>query len=261
MNTPLLSIIIPTYNCDCFIGRCLESVVIQTMTNFEVLIMDGVSKDSTIEIIKSFHDNRIKIYSEIDKGIYDAMNKGINMSQGIWLYFLGSDDYLLNKDVLRTIFFSTNENFDVIYGDVDSNLSKKNQGMWTLETLEYNRCHQAIFYKKTLFEKFGFYNLKYKVGADHDFNLNWFLDSSIKKKYIPLQIAHFNCGGYSSMNGADSFFDDFYGRILKWPNLSLPIELRINYAQKALMKTQNIVKKIYYKFLVLYLRLYRLFIL
>lgn len=227
------------------------------MTDLEILIMDGTSNDNTLDIVNSYHDTRIKVYSEPDEGIYDAMNKGIGKAQGEWLYFIGSDDYLCDANVFKKVFSKIEITDDIIYGNVVSKLPEKNYGEWSLETLEYNRCHQAIFYKKDIFEKFGLYNLKYKILADHDFNLNWMLNSYIQKKYIDLSIAYYNCNGISSKSVNDGFYDDLYYKILHWPNLHLPIELRIKYTQKATLKAKNIIAKTHYQIIILYLRLYR----
>ena len=104
---PKVSIIIPTCNSAKTLSRCLDSVISQSFTDWEVLMKDGVSNDDTIIIASSYQDSRIRIYSEPDKGIYDAMNKGIDKAQGEWLYFLGSDDWLLNNCVLEEIFFTS----------------------------------------------------------------------------------------------------------------------------------------------------------
>ena len=115
---PRLSIIIPTFNSAKTLSRCLDSVISQSFTDWEVLMMDGVSNDDTIKIASSCQDSRIRIYSEPDKGIYDAMNKGIDKSRGEWLYFLGSDDYLFNSHSLEDVFKNDIEKYDVVYGDV-----------------------------------------------------------------------------------------------------------------------------------------------
>ncbi|MEI7505135.1 MAG: glycosyltransferase, partial [Paludibacter sp.] len=97
----------------------MESIISQSFTDFEVHIIDGVSKDNTLEIVKSFNDKRIQILSEIDNGIYDAMNKGIKLAKGKWLYFLGSDDQLFDSRVLNEIYItSKHTRSKVIYGSV-----------------------------------------------------------------------------------------------------------------------------------------------
>src|ERR1700722_16529958 len=99
----LLSIIIPTYNSQNTILTALQSIVKQSFDDFEIIIVDGLSNDDTVTIVKNFQDDRIKIISELDNGIYDAMNKGIDRAKGDWLYFLGSDDRLYNDTVLEDV--------------------------------------------------------------------------------------------------------------------------------------------------------------
>lgn len=205
-----LSIVIPTFNSSDVLGRALNSIITQTFTDWEVLIMDGVSTDNTIKIAQSYKDNRIHIYSEPDKGIYEAMNKGIKKANGEWLYFLGSDDWLLNKNVLQQVFYSEIDGYDVIYGNVEApQLWPQHSGEWSLETLDYNRCHQGIFYRKTIFRRLGYYNLEYPVLADYDLNLKWFFSSKIKKKYISITIAHYSMDGYNTCH-KDSMFIKYF---------------------------------------------------
>ena len=195
-----LSIIIPTFNSASVLSKALDSIVGQTFTDWEVLIMDGVSNDDTLKVAQSYNDSRIRIYSEPDKGIYDAMNKGIKKAQGEWLYFLGSDDWLLNENVLDDIFAQDINGYDVVYGEVAApHLAANHSGEWTLQTIDRNRCHQAILYSRKVFRRFGKYNTKYRIWADYDLNLKWFFDKKIKKKHIPTVIAHYSEGGYSSV--------------------------------------------------------------
>lgn len=194
-----LSIIIPTYNSASVLPKALDSIVGQTFTDWEVLVMDGVSTDDTLKVAQSYNDSRIRVYSESDKGIYDAMNKGIKKAQGEWLYFLGSDDWLLAPNVLSILFSMDIDQYDVVYGEVEAyQLDSMHKGEWSMSSIEFNRCHQAIFYKKNIFKKLGYYDLAYPIWADYDLNLKWFFSSKLKNKYIPLDIAHYSEGGLSS---------------------------------------------------------------
>ncbi len=206
---PRLSIIIPTFNSDAVLNRALDSIVGQSFTDWEVLIMDGVSTDGTIKAAQSYNDPRIRIFSEPDKGIYDAMNKGINRACGEWLYFLGSDDWLLTPDTLQTIFSMDIDGYDVVYGDVESeHLDPEHSGEWSLATIDFNRCHQGIFYNKRVFQKLGYYNLKYPIWADYDLNLKWFFSKQTKKMYLPVAVAHYSAGGYSYARNDITFTKD-----------------------------------------------------
>lgn len=212
-NSPKISIVTPTYNAEKMIEACLKSVVDQTYDNKEHLIIDGQSQDRTLEIVKKYVAKypHIKWVSEKDGGIYDAMNKGINMSEGDWIYFMGSDDTFYNNQVLDDIFKREDiDLLDVIYGDVlwgDS--GKTYDGEFTLTKLvEKNICHQAIFFKKYIFDKLDNFDVKYKSLADWAFNLRWFSDTKIKRKYIPLVISHFRLGGFSALHHDKIFFEN-----------------------------------------------------
>lgn len=222
---PRLSIIIPTFNSAKTLSRCLDSVISQSFTDWEVLMMDGVSNDDTIKIASSYQDSRIRIYSEPDKGIYDAMNKGIDKAQGEWLYFLGSDDWLFNCNSLKDIFCNNINQYDVVYGTVYApHLHPQTKGEWTLDNYMYNRCHQSIFYKKSFFGNSIRYNIKYKAMADNEINLRWFLQPQYSKCYYPVVVASFSDGGYSSMYCDYEFNHDQIGLILKYGRHFLPIE-------------------------------------
>ena len=192
----LFSIIIPTYNAAKVINAAITSVLNQTYDNFELIIMDGFSTDDTAIIVKSFDDKRIQFISEKDNGVYDAMNKAIDLACGNYIYFLGSDDTFINSNVLQLICNSLlNKPVELIYGNVVCSNSKEiYAGEFTLDRLLYvqNISHQAIFYSKDCFNKLGKYNLKYKLLADWDFNIRCFMHPQFEIKYINNCIAIYN---------------------------------------------------------------------
>lgn len=223
MNNPIFSIIIPTFNAAKTLDACLKSVLNQTFTNFEVLIMDGVSNDGTLTIANSFKDVRTRIYSESDKGIYDAMNKGIELAKGTWLYFLGSDDELFDADVLENISIELiNSSNKIVYGNVmitgDSDWAKNGEvydGKFDREKLfRKNICHQGIFYQKNIFKIVGKFNVRYKALADWEHNLKWFGNSKINHFYTNQIIAKFTVGGFSSTYNDSLFYD-----LKEWLNI------------------------------------------
>jgi glycosyltransferase involved in cell wall biosynthesis len=193
---PFFSIIIPTYNAAKTIEACIESVLSQHFFSFEILIIDGLSKDGTSSIVKKKSDERIKFISEADEGVYSAMNKGINISTGEYLYFLGSDDTLMDNNILQVVFETCkNKENHFVYGDVLFAKSKQiYAGEFNLEKLMHyqNISHQAIFYRKDCFAILGNYNLKYKIAADWDFNIRCFMHPNFKIKYINKTIACYN---------------------------------------------------------------------
>jgi glycosyltransferase involved in cell wall biosynthesis len=206
-SSPLVSIIIPSFNSARVIYGALESIYLQPNVLFEVLVMDGKSNDDTAAIVGRFqkkHGN-IRFFSEPDKGTFDAMNKGIHHAKGIWLIFLGSDDELHDPAVLQDMSKVLLHNeADVIYGDVitigDTPFGKHGTtygGEFSKERIvTRNICHQSIFYRKTVFDKIGNYNLDYPICADWDLNQRCF--AYLKPHYVQRTIAKFLAGGLSS---------------------------------------------------------------
>lgn len=196
-DIPKISIITPTLNSEAVLKECILSVARQTHPNKEHIIVDGKSTDRTLEIIKKYAEKypHIRWISEEDKGIYEAMNKGIDLSEGEWLYFLGSDDIFYDKNVLEGLFAEKDfRNLDIIYGNVKFKASGKiYDGQFTLSKLiESNICHQAIFHKKNIYKIIGKYETKYKGMADWVLNMQWFNDKKVRKKYFNKKIAVFD---------------------------------------------------------------------
>ena len=236
----MISIIIPTYNSAKTIRLCLDSIVAQTYKDYEVLVMDGCSKDGTIDIVQAYNNEHIRLYSEPDKGIYDAMNKGIKRAQGDWLYFLGSDDYLFAPDVLEKVTTELTVDYKIVYGDVESShLQKEHNGEWKAELIEYNRCHQAIFYHRSVFEKYGMYNLSYKLYADFIYNVRCFWLYEVPTKYINIVVAHFSDGGSSSTDDDPQFEKDINLLYLRIGKRHLTIRQRKEFTIRAIRNADS----------------------
>jgi len=237
-----VSIIIPTYNCSNVIQRAIDSVVAQTFTDWEVLIMDGASSDDTLKVVSQNTDPRIRVFSEKDKGVYDAMNKGIFASKGEWLYFLGSDDYLVDERVLQNITDNVCDDVDILYGEVIApQLSEIYRGEWCWDKLCACRCHQSIFYRRRVFDLLGLYNLKYKVCADYDINLKWYFDERLKSKYVNIQIANYACGGLSCHVHDDLFAKDYDKLILCYGYKTMSLRQVLSYIKRII--TRNYTHK------------------
>ena len=236
---PLLSVIVPTLNSQNTIRKCFESLLNQTFQDFEILTIDGVSVDDTLEIINSYNSQKIRVFSDRDMGIYHAMNKGIKLAKGTWLYFLGSDDHLLNEKTFENVFLNKEATeFDVIYGNVVApGYGTIYNGKFTVEKLfETNICHQAIFLKKHVFEVTGLFDLKYKSCADWDHNLKWFKSNTLENIYIEDIIAVFSTGGFSTQHRDNIFMSD-----KTWSHIKFRKD-RINFLDKLRIIRSELLK-------------------
>lgn len=209
MPPKLFTIVTPTLNCGSKIERTIESVLSQKRELFEYIIVDGGSTDDTLQTIARFK-NELTLISEPDTGVYDAMNKGIEMSNGEYLYFIGAGD-LLKSDVLETMRPALPPSgLNVVYGNAyfvsykEVHSGKINAAFFRTS----NVCHQAIFYQRTIFELLGNFNLKYKILADWAFNLKCFGDKRIRQTYIAQLIADYEGGGISERYVDTAFHAD-----------------------------------------------------
>lgn len=245
MNNPKLSIIIATFNAAKTLSVSLDSVLNQTFQDWECIIIDGASKDNTIEIVKSYveRDSRFRYISEPDKGIYDAFNKGWKMAKGEWIYYLGADDEVLPK-AFELLFLSDLGISEIVYGNVvyktsKGQLSKKSEPKFDLIRKHMLCSHQAMLMKRELIAKMGGFNLKYKVSADFDLILRSYLHSKAFK-YIDLNMAVFDCTGVSS--GIESAKDAYN---LRKDNSSIPHILNLLIYCKSVIKL--FIKRIFRK--------------
>ncbi|SON63253.1 PGL/p-HBAD biosynthesis glycosyltransferase [Mycobacterium simulans] len=200
VDAPLFSIIVPTFNVASTLRACLDSVSSQTYSGFEVVLVDGDSTDGTPDIANSYApglDGRLIIHSGPDQGPYDAMNHGVGMANGTWMFFLGADDALYQPDTLARVatFIGEHEPSDLVYGDVIMrSKSTRYAGAFDVDRLlfEQNICHQAIFYRRKLFETIGPYNLRYRLWADWDFNIRCFSNPALVTRYMDIVVANYN---------------------------------------------------------------------
>lgn len=199
MKKKRFSIITPTLNSARKLEATIKSVLSQSKELFEYIIVDGCSSDETLKMIDAYA-GEIKYVSERDRGVYDAMNKGIRMSAGDYLYFLGAGDRL-RPNILEKIdrLIPHQELLIMAYGNVylvDEN--RHGFGKFSrMRMLRRNICHQAIFYERTIFERVGEYNLRYVGLADYALNLKCFGDDRIKKLYVDEVIADYEGSGLS----------------------------------------------------------------
>ena len=208
-----VSVITATFNRGHFLESCILSILRQSIEDIEIIIIDGLSTDSTSEKLKPLIDNNnnIKFYSESDLGIYDALNKGIEKASGDIIGFLHSDDQFHKTNVLEKIVntFKTS-NVDGVYGDleyVDKIDTTKVVRYW--KSSVFSTCllrkgwtppHPTLFLKKEVYKKHGEFDIKFKISADYDFMLRIFKDKNLVLKYIPNVITRMRVGGISNKN-------------------------------------------------------------
>jgi len=198
-DMPLITIITVVRNGEKTLERTILSVINQSYSNIEYIIIDGASNDSTIDIIKKYEEQIDYWISEIDKGIYNAMNKGIDLATGDWINFMNNGDKYFNKDTITNV-FKEYDGCDIIFGDymrsdgIRGKSPKKVNMLFFL--MERTICHQAIFERKILIQKYHF-DIQYQIVADRKQLMNCYMDHA-KIKYIPCIVCVYDIYGCSS---------------------------------------------------------------
>lgn len=211
MDKVLFTIILPAYNCEEFVRQTLDSIVCQDKSLYECIVVDGLSKDNTVEIIEQYSKkySNVKYISEKDDGVYDAMNKGIKLANGEYLYFIGGGDTLY-PDILKNLKEQIN-NEDLICG-MSYHVGKKSYFMPPKKRedgiyLLFN--HQAIFYKRKVFDIVGDYDSKYKIYADNVLNKKVIGNDNLTIKSINIKIAKYLGNGISENESDANIKNDF----------------------------------------------------
>lgn len=206
---PKISIITVCKNSAGTIYKCIESVVNQSYANIEYIIIDGLSSDETLDVIKSFGSKITTLITEPDSGIFDAMNKGISASTGDYIIFLNADDYFISTYVINyTVKFILNETlsrYDIYYGKVFIFNSQSGIGnIWNaakaskFSIYRASLPHPATIYKKDSFEKCGVFNTTYKIASDYEWFVRALIKYKLKFKRMDKIITLFNKGGVST---------------------------------------------------------------
>ena len=209
-NTPFFSIITASYNSEKTIAVTIESILNQGFADFEYLIIDGNSKDTTLNIIQSYESAfkakniNYRYISEKDKGVYDAWNKGVKMSSGQWISFLGSDDNYM-PNALNTYFDHINNSGDINYISSQVQLINANGEnlsvfgkayRWEKVIRDIDTAQVGSFHKKELFEQTGLFDTSYKIVGDLDFYIR--CKDFIKPAYFREITAKMQNGGISN---------------------------------------------------------------
>lgn len=195
-----LSIITVNYNNLFGLKETINSVISQTYKNFEFIIIDGGSSDGSFQYLEKTQKHYSYFVSEKDKGIYNAMNKGIKVSKGEFLLFLNSGDVLTNKNSLKDFINSPLFKGDIIYGDYKFiKGDKKYPDVLTpLHFFKSSLPHQSSLIRKDLFQKFGYYNETFKIVSDKAFFIKCFLSNKVKFTHINYYLSLVDLSGISN---------------------------------------------------------------
>ncbi|MFZ1749161.1 MAG: glycosyltransferase family 2 protein [Saprospiraceae bacterium] len=212
-----ISIITVVYNREATIERAVNSVLSQSYSDIEYIVIDGGSSDRTLDILGNYKERIDHFVSEKDKGIYDAINKGIELSTGEIIGLLHSDDVFSSDKIIEEVVshFQGDHLIDCIYGDVAFiNPDKGNRvvryySSATFTPKKFLRgfmpAHTSFFCKKECFNSYGNYSLDYTISSDFDLLLRFLLIHKIKSKYVPLCITNMALGGESTAGFSVTF--------------------------------------------------------
>lgn len=209
-----ISIITATYNSAQTLGYTIESVIRQTYPDIEYIIVDGASTDDTQQIVKRYEPQlrgKMKWLSEKDHGIYDAMNKGIQMATGDIVGILNSDDYFTSDDIIEQMASAFHdESIDAVYGDIhfirngqpDKCIryysSKRFSPVWL--RFGFMPAHPSFYCRRKIFKKAGLYKTDYQIGSDYEMMVRLFMKHHIKARYLPIDFVTMRTGGASTRN-------------------------------------------------------------
>ena len=244
----LLSIITVNYNDKIGLELTIKSVQEQTFSNFEHIIIDGGSTDGSKELIEANKSNFSYWVSEQDKGIYNAMNKGIKVAKGDYLFFLNSGDHLNNKNSLNRIHLNLKDH-DVIYFNINVIGEKKYIKKCPSEmsfTYLHNDLppHQSTFVHKRLFEKFGLYDDGLKIVADWKFLIIALLKYNATYKHVNDVFSNYYEGGISSREGSFEAMEKERELVLRMEFPILMNDLKENFKLKRVIRNLRKSRKI-----------------
>ena len=207
VKKPTITVITVCYNSEDFIDCCLRSVLLQDYPPDEYIIVDGGSNDSTLNIIDEHRQAYFKVISEPDKGLYDAMNKGIRASKGDFILFLNSDDYLADcktiqkiKQVLDkgSLFYGAIQYVDRFDVTKQLQLWAPSQGAFEKFNDGWHPAHPAFICKRSILLDLGGFDLKYKIAADFDLMLRAFQHHGNRSVKLDFVITKMRVGGLSN---------------------------------------------------------------
>jgi len=212
-----VSIITVCLNSEKTIRDTIASVLSQDFPNIEYIIIDGGSKDKTLSIVHEYEDRIEKIINEPDEGLYDAMNKGINIASGEVIGILNSDDFFENDNIINVVVnaFEKNPTVDLVFGDlVYVRPDNLNQIVRYYSSLNFRSWkprfgwippHPSTFIKRSVYEKFGVYNVSFKIAADYEFFVRVLQVHKLSFYQIPKVLVRMRVGGVSTSGFKSSY--------------------------------------------------------
>ncbi len=207
-----ISLITVTFNSGATLRDTIESVLAQTYKDIEYIVVDGLSQDNTVDIIKEYAPRfagRMRWISEPDKGLYDAMNKGIRMATGDVVGIINSDDFYHRNDVIAKVAEAfKDKQIEAVYGDVrfvrPDNLNKTVR-YYSSKNFSPKRfrfgfmpAHPTFFTYKRYFDEFGYYKTDYKIASDYELTMRFLYTHQLKSQYVPLDFMKMRTGGVST---------------------------------------------------------------
>jgi glycosyltransferase involved in cell wall biosynthesis len=201
-----ISIITVSYNAQDTIEETIISVINQNFIELEYIVIDGASTDNTVKIIKKYLDKIFYFVSEPDKGMYDAINKGIEISTGEVIGILNSDDIFSNNNIVSQIENAfLNKNIDAIFADISfvkNNfiIRKLSSYKWNPRYFEFGimPAHPTFYCKRNLFKQYGNYKIDFAIAADFELMLRFIYINRIRFLYLPLNMVNMKLGGKST---------------------------------------------------------------
>lgn len=206
------SLVSVTFNSDATLNDTIESILNQSFPNLEYIVVDGLSKDNTVNVIKEYEprfSGRLKWISEKDKGLYDAMNKGIRMATGDIVGIINSDDFYHRTDILAKVADAFQDGtVQAVYGDVrfvnPDNLDKTvryySSKNFSPKLFRYGfmPAHPTFFTYRKYFDEFGYYKTDYRIAADYELLIRFLYTHHLNAKYLPLDFMKMRTGGTST---------------------------------------------------------------
>ena len=200
-----ISVITINYNDKIGLTKTINSVVNQSYTDFEYLVIDGKSTDGSMEIIEEYKSKINYWVSEPDSGIYNAMNKGIRAAKGEFIIFMNAGDTFFNNEVLSKVNPLLNAEIGIYYGNLIFKINEKQTKLCRPPSVlsfsyfvDFSLPHQATFIKKQLFDNHFFYNENLKIMSDWEFNFVCICKQNVPYKHLDILIANFDNSGISS---------------------------------------------------------------